>query len=322
MIRNTVACSLMLPFSVGSAYGSWQISGFARAEYGNGDRYTENGDSDRLGITKAAVKISTKNGNIKSALVVGTKGSRDGTTRGDINVKLAYIEMENIGGSSVSISAGLQPLLFGLKPNGFKGDRSIQSSVEYGAGANFPVARQAGPAIIAKADIGAINFRGGMFRFNKETSRALHESGASLNNNYFAQAYAKNVYNSGFYGVIGYESIFVDSSQKNEKITTVGLGWKNDLLDVSAERVTVDQSISNTIGDETYNVVELAIKPISKTTIYADYSEAEQAQVTTYRTGISYDYGDNTVITVEYSKDKYDTRSDIDSVDLRVAYNF
>jgi len=322
IFRGVYACGLMLPFVSMNAFAGWQISGFARAEYGNGERYTSNDDKDRLGITKAAVKVSTKHKNLRTAVVVGTKGTHDGTTRGDVNVKLAYVELGDIGGSGVSVSAGLQPLLFGLKPNGFKGDRSVQGGVEFGAGGRFPVARQAGQAIIANKDVGAVNIRAGMFKYNEATSRVLHENDASITDNYFAQIYAKNVFDSGVYGVLGYESIYVDSANKNKPIATVGLGWKNDFLDISAERTMIDQSISDTAGDETYSIVELAIKPLQKTTLYADYSEAERAAVKTYRTGVNYEYGDYTVLTLEYSKDRYDIRQDIDSVDVRVAVSF
>jgi len=320
--RGVYVCGFLLPFAVSNAYASWRISGFARAEYGNGKRYTENSDEDRLGITKAAVKISTKHKDLRTALVVGTKGTQDGTTRGDLNVKLAYVELGNIAESGVSVSAGLQPLLFGLKPNGFKGDRSIHAGVEFGAGGRFPVARQAGQAIIAKKEFGGFSFRGGMFKYNKATSRVLHESDASITDNYFAQIYGKNIFGSGLYGVVGYESIYIDSTTKNKPIATVGLGWKNDYFDVSAEQTTIDESISNTVGDETYNIVELAVKPLKKARLYADYSEAERAGVKTYRTGVNYNYGDHTVLTLEYSKDRYLAKSDVDSVDVRLAVSF
>jgi len=320
---SAIACSIMLPLATTSAYaGTWQISGFARGEYGNGSRYDRDEDEERFGITKAAVKVAHTHENLKGVVVAGTKGTYDGTTDGDMNIKAAFVKASNIAGSGVSISAGVQPLMFGLKPNGYKGDRSIHGSVEYGTGGGLPVARQAGTSIIANTKVGGVDLRGGFFKFRKSTSLALSNSGASIDDNYFVQAYAKDILSTGFYGVVGYESVFVNEDARSEAVTTLGLGWKNELIDISAERTTISEAISNTVGDENYTVLELAVKTSENTKVYADYSTTDKTNINTIRTGINYNYADYLMLSLEYSKDNYEDRPDVDSVDLRVTMSF
>jgi len=320
---SAIACGLILPLMTAEAYaGGWRINGFVRGDIGNGNRYERNDGENRFGITKAAVKLSRRQNNFKGVLVAGTKGSYDGTTDGDVNIKAAFVEARDIAGSGVTVSAGVQPLLFGLKPNGYEGDRSIHGSVEYGAGGGLPVARQSGPAIIAKADIGAVNIRGGMFTFRESTSFALHDSGASLNDNYFIQAYAKNLFGSGMYGVMGYESVYVNENARSEPITSIGLGWKWKYMDISAERISMAQDIADTVGNESYTIMELGLKTSTKTKLYIDYSETDRSRVNTLRTGINYRYSDYLEMSLEYSEDRYDTRKDIQSLDFRIAMNF
>jgi hypothetical protein len=300
------------------------IGGFIRADYGNGDRYPDSQGNDRLGVTKAALAVTSTYQNVKGVFVSGTEvtSEADGTTNGDVDIKDAFIVISKLGGSAINLSVGAQPLLFGLKPNGYPDDHTIQGSVEYGAGGGLAVARQAGPSIIVDADIGSVNLRGGFFDLDSGTSDALSTNGSSLTDNFFVQAYAKDIGGSGFYGVVGFESIYVNAQNDGETITSVGFGWKNSKFDISAERITLDKAINSTIDEESYTVVEAGFKVAEGFNVYADYSTADEAQFDTIRTGVNYDYNKHTSFTVEYSKDSFEFGEDFDSIDIRVAINF
>lgn len=327
--RVAAAITLMLPVqvyaqSIDLGDIDLSIGGFIRADYGNGDRYPLDQGEDRMGVTKSALAVTAEHENVKGVFVVGTEvtSEADGTTDGNVDIKDAFIEISNLGGAGITLSAGVQPILFGLKPNGYPDDHTIQGSVEYGGGGGLPVARQAGPSIIANADIGAINLRGGFFDVDSGTSASLSDNGSSITDNYFVQASAKDIIGTGFYGVLGYESIFVDAVNDGEAITSIGLGWTNDIVDISAERITLDQAVNNTADEESYTVIEASIKPSEKSNIYADYSEADEAGIDTLRTGFNYDYNKHTMFTVEYSKDRFEFGDNIKSIDFRITFTF
>lgn len=301
------------------------IGGFIRADYGNGDRYPENQGEDRLGITRAALAATATYENVKGVFVVGTEvtSEADANTDGNVDIKDAFIVISELGGSPFNLSVGAQPLLFGLKPNGYPADHTIQASVEYGAGGGLAVANQAGPSIIVDANFGAVNIRGGFFDVDSETSVTLSDNGSALTDNFFVQAYFSDIAGSGVYGVAGVETIYVDEVNDAESITSIGLGWKNDVFDLSAEYITLDETINGTVDEETYTVVEAAFKVTKALNFYFDYSTADVAEFDTIRTGLNYDYNKHTVFTIEYSQDNFElSANDVDSVDLRIAINF
>jgi hypothetical protein len=49
------------------------IGGFIRADYGNGDHYPDSQGNDRLGVTKAALAVTSTYQNVKGVFVIGTE---------------------------------------------------------------------------------------------------------------------------------------------------------------------------------------------------------------------------------------------------------
>ncbi|GAA6167205.1 hypothetical protein [Sessilibacter corallicola] len=310
-----------------------KVGGFIRADYGDGDRYSEEQGEDRLGVTKAALAAQSTYKNVTGVLVFGTEILTDGDedADGNVDVKDAFIVLNNVGDSAVSFSVGAQPLLFGLKPEGYPGDHSIQASIEYGAGGLFATSNQAGPAIISWVDFGEFTLRGGVFDLNSTyddvTFADFDDDGSSVSDNLFLQLRGTNIAGTGLYGVIGAESIFVDPENDGESITTVGLGWTNDVFDISAEFQQIDEAIIEAGGialddDETYLIVEASVKANDKLSFYADYSEADEVEFETFRFGVDYLYNKFTVLSAEWSQDEFDDGDDIDSIDFRIALKY
>lgn len=300
------------------------VGGFIRVDAGAGDRYGDATGEDRLGVSKAAVAVTAKSGPIKGVFVLGTEltTEQDETTDGDIDTKDAFIV---VGGDIFNVSAGAQPLLFGLKPAGYPGDHSIQASVEYGAGGTLATSNQAGPSIIANLSL----FQGGSLRLGVFDSQDYTPAGdvedatdgSSLGDNGFIQFRADDIGGTGIYGVLGYESRYVgDAVDSSEPIATAGIGWKNSVVDVSAEWFSLDQMITGTADDEEYLVIESAFT-IGDWVVYLDYSEADIQEIETIIAGLNYHYSKHFTFTVEISQDEI-VGVESESVDLRLTLNY
>ena len=318
-----------------------KVGGFIRADYGYGDRYPVSQGEDRLGVSKAALAVNTNYDGVKGVLVFGTEitTEEDATTDGDVDVKDAFIVLENIGNSGINFSVGAQPLLFGLKPNGYPGDRSLQGSLEYGAQGLFAVSMQAGPSVIFNADlINGVNLRAGVFDRNSYDPDIEIEDGASLIDSGFVQISLTDLFGTGIYGVVGGESLFLDLENDAEGIVTLGLGWTNDWFDFSTEVVglqdtIIENQLENSRGltldleeDEIYTIVEASIKPTKSTQLYADYSSARELELDTTRVGLHYNMNKHTLLTAEFSRDGFGEGEiqdeDITSVDFRIELSY
>lgn len=257
----------------------------------------------------------------------------DDQNDGNIDIKDAFIVFKNLGDSQVNISVGAQPLLFGLKPAGYPGDHSLQASIEYGAGGLLQVSNQAGPAIIASADVGDVNIRGGFFEMAPYTV-SEDEDGASLTDSFFIQAKSDNLAETGIYAVAGLERLFLNEDNDGELIITLGAGWKNEQFDVSVEYFSLDDgaayknffALSDDIAteDETYWVIETSLQANEALKLYADYSQATEIEFSTYRLGLNYQYNRYVVFSAEYAKDELDSEFDVDadSFDFRVELSY
>ena len=323
------------------------VGGFTRIDYGNGDRYPESQGEDQLGVSRAAVVVSAKHENVEGVFVAGTEilSNDDPNTDGNIDIKDAFLVLKEVGGSPVTFSVGAQPLLFGLKPNGYPSDHSLQPSVEYGAGGAFPVANQAGPSIIAYASSGDFTFRGGVFELSPYTTTIPDEDGSTITDNFFFQVKGENVGNTGLYGVLGYESVFVTPENDGEQIYTIGLGWKNDVFDVSLEYIELeaatafDRSVVVPIieglgdgeldgDDENYLIFETSVKASEDLSFYFDYAEAsELLELTTVRVGVDYWTSKYVKLSAEYAQDEFDNvapglQDDFSSVDFRITLEY
>lgn len=329
------------------------VHGFIRAEYGNGDRYSDADGSDRLGVQRSAIAVKAKYQNVTGVLAVGTEifsgADENGTFDGNVDVKDAFVVVENIGGSNFGVSLGAQPLLFGLKPAGYPGDRSLQESIEYGGAGAFAVSNQLGPSIIGFYNWDEnTNLRFGAFdlRVQESNNLPLIDDGSSLTDNLFIQLGSKSIAGTNWYGNLGFEQLYVGNTGDSETIWSAGLGWRNDKFDVSAEYISLDQAIAEAnlgavgggsqaaiglfSGDESYLITELTYYANEDWTIYFDYATADELDADTLRLGATYRYNKVLSFTSEYSNDDVEIlnlvtgeRDDkASSVDFRATIEF
>jgi hypothetical protein len=300
-----------------------ELSGFLRVDYGAGDRYDGVSGSDRFGVSKAALAGTATFENTSATLVLGT-GDLSGNTAGDFNgdvfVADAFITSKNVGGTKWTLSAGLRPILFGLKPNGFPGDRSLQGSIEYGGAGQFAVSNQAGAAVVATYPIfEGVTFEAGLF--DSDAGQLAPPDGSNIVDNNFAQVRFANIAGSNFYGVLGAERRYVGATNSSEPILDAGIGWAQGMFDISAEYVSLDQAITGTPGDESYIIIEGSVSPWDNVKFYADWAQAEEADINTARLGGVFGINRMLNFQLEYSRDD-GPLSDTDSVDARIAADF
>ena len=311
--------------------GEYEIGGWIRADYGNGDRYADADGEDNLGVSQAALLGKWTYENLEAILLLGgtnlTADSTDGD--GDVGIKDAFIVWREIGGSGLTLSAGAQPLLFGLKPNGFPGDRSLQPSLEYGGAGGFAVAQQAGPSVILSYAAGdRVTLRGGLFDTSSSTAAYFEATGlggidgSSVSKNYFAQLELQSGDEQGVYFALGYEGRYVgDEIDSTEPILDLGVGFKNKWFDLSVEYVQLDRNITRTLDDEAYGIAELTLMPTDRLQLYFDYAEAEERALETLRAGLRYQISKPLNFKFEYSEDELGNGS-IDGVDVRLELTF
>ncbi|WP_281556127.1 hypothetical protein [Thalassomonas sp. RHCl1] len=309
---------------------SFKFGRFIRADAGHGDRYGDGHGDDRLGITKAALAITSEYENITGVFVVGTEITSldDPNEDGDVDIKDAFIVIKDFGWQGFDVTMGAQPLLIGLKPEGYPGDHSIQGSIEYGAGDAFAFSNQAGPALTADwrySDTQRI--RVGVFDqkdyFNSgSVDVTLAEEGSDISDNYYLQWTGSSLFGSGFYANLVYESRYLGGMiNNNEDIWAAGLGWQQGAVDLSLEYVSLDKAFNATLKDESYLIAESSYAVSEKTGIYFDYSAADELDLKTYRLGLNYFYNPHTTFSVEYSEDDL-PGEDLESLDLRVSLHY
>ncbi len=307
------------------------FGGFIRADLGIGERYGDAHDDDRLGISKAAFAITPSYKNIKGVFVLGTEvttlNDTGGTEDGNIDIKDAFIIMKF---SAVDFIVGAQPLLFGLKPQGYPGDHTIQGSIEYGAGGAFATSNQAGPAVVANWPLNdSISLRVGFFdqkdyqdSGSKAATDPTVDNGSGITDNFLIQVTGTNIMGTGIYANVGLEKRYVgDTVDDSSNIVALGAGWKNKQLDFSAEYQQLDKAFNATDSDEDYLILESSYMPNSHYRAYIDYSRANELDLSTWRFGGNYHYNKHTMFTVEYAADDADG-DDVSSLDARITLSF
>lgn len=309
--------------------GEWSLNGWIWAEYGAGDRYSDADGEDSLGISEGALLGTWKYENVQAVLLLGGRNLTGDGSDGDFGIKDAFIIWDKIGGGALGLSAGVQPLFFGLKPNGFPGDRSLQPSLEFGGAGGFAVSQQAGPSVILHLDAGKrARLSGGAFDTSSTTAAYFAQTGlgsidgSTIEKNYFVQLEFGSK-ESGFYGVLGYEERYVGGAVDSSKpIVDVGLGFKGAALDLSVEVIQLDRTLTLTPDDEVYTIAELTITPNDRLGLLLDYAEAEEAQVETLRAGLTYRLQEPLLFHLEFSEDDFGDGNTVDSVDVRLEFNF
>lgn len=326
------SCSLFSSVACAAeeAKPSISVDGFIRADYGNGDRYSQARGEDRLGVSKAALGITATYEDIQGVFVAGTERLTDGNSDndGNIDIKDAYIVVGAGKETGFSFSAGAQALLFGLKPNGYPGDRSLQPSIEYGGAGAFAVSQQAGPSIIGNYKFSPkLSLRFGAFDLDADnaTGIAPPTDGSELTDNLFVLARGEDLIIPGLYAAAGVESIYVGGAiNDSQMIFSAGVGYKLGIFGASLEFVQLDGEIVGVTDNEQYVVAEFTVLPNSEWTVYADYSMADELDADTLRVGASYQLRKYLGLSFEYSQDSFDRTgaTDVDSVDVRLTFTY
>ncbi len=307
------------------------LGGWARIDYGIGnDRYGREKGGDRLGVSQYALVTSVQfNEDISFVGVVGGTVFSEGSSE-SFEIRDAFMVWDYfLAVEGLTLNAGAQPILFGLKPNGYPNDHSLQPSVEYGA-AGFAVSQQAGPSVYLTQKIYFMEDAGLMGKikigaFDHDEENTMGNDGSSLDKNYFVELKIDQLFLEGLYGVVGFEKRYTGADiDSSEPIFDVGLGFTNDLFDISFEYIDIDRDLINPAltDDEQYLVGELTIKPREDLSIYADWAKAEETDVETTRIGVSFDHESWLNYKLEVSRDDIRNGEDPESVDFRVTLSF
>jgi hypothetical protein len=301
------------------------FSGFVRADFGAGDRYPTAYGEERFGSSKDLLLLSATSEDVQAILDFGGTIFNDGVNNGSAGIKDAFIVVGANNKTGFSFSVGAQPLLFGLRPNGYPGDSSLQANIDYGADGGFAVSQQAGPAIIFNYKFTpGESLRFGAFDLAESNSANVTTAtnGSKIKDNLFLLWRGDNIADTGLYATAGAERIYVGLAggpnggigpvvDGVKTIFSAGVGLKNDILNASVEYIHLDADIVNTEAAEHYIRAHVEVTPIARWTAYADYSNGHELGASTYRIGANYQFRKHLVFTAEYSKDIYSSRNEL-----------
>jgi hypothetical protein len=303
------------------------FSGFIRADYGSGDRYPKSDGEDRLGISKSFLVLTADTEDVRAILDFGASALTDTDVNpsddGRVGIKDAFIIVGAGHATGFSFSAGAQPLLFGLKPNGYPGDSSLTPNIDYGAAGGFAVSQQAGPSIIGNYKFTPDeSLRFGAFdlvasnALNGFTTASKGSNGSKLKDNLFLLWRGGNLGASGIYATAGAERLYVGTANGQvvdtaKSIFSAGVGFKQGIVDASVEYIHLDKTIVNTASDEHYIRAAITVQPATDWTAYADYSNGHELGASTYRIGGSWQFRRHLALTLEYSKDQYKSSNEV-----------
>jgi hypothetical protein len=310
-------------------------SGFVRADYGNGNRYSVADGEDRLGFTKSLLLLSATTQDIQAILDFGGTGLSQQFGGSDIGIKDAFIVIgagnAAADATGFSLSAGAQPLLFGLRPNGYPSDSSLQPNIDYGNNGAFAVSQQAGPAVIGVYKFTPdISIRFGVFDLAESNTgnTTTAGSGSKIGDNNFVLLRGGNLGGTGLYGTLGFERIYVGVTggplgtqgggpvggtqiDDSKNIYSGGIGYKQGIFDASVEFIHLDAAIVNTQSSERYIRAHVAVNPAPEWTAYADYSNGNQLGASDYRIGGVWQFRKHLAFTAEYSKDVFKSSNSV-----------
>jgi hypothetical protein len=294
------------------------FSGFVRADFGTGDRYPTAEGEERFGSSKNLLLLSATTEDIQAILDFGGTIFNDGVNNGSVGIKDAFIVIGANNKTGFFWSVGAQPLLFGLRPNGYPGDSSLQANIDYGADGGFAVSQQAGPSIIGNYKFTPDeSLRFGAFDLAESNAGNVTDggtNGSKIKDNLFLLWRGENIAGTGVYATAGAERIYVGLAggplgasgpvvDGSKTIYSAGVGWKNDLVNASVEYIHLDANIVDTADDERYIRAHVDVTPIPLWTAYADYSNGHELGASTYRIGGFWQFRKHLKFTAEYSKD-------------------
>jgi hypothetical protein len=305
--------------------------------------------------------LSATTEDVQAILDFGGTIFNDGVDNGSAGIKDAFIVIGANNKTGFSWSVGAQPLLFGLRPNGYPGDSSLQANIDYGAAGGFAVSQQAGPSIIGNYKFTPDeSLRFGAFDLAESNSANVTTAtnGSKIKDNLFLLWRGTNIANTGIYATAGAERIYVGLAggpngglgpvvDGSKQIYSAGVGFKNEIINASAEYIHLNANIVNTASDERYIRAHVDVTPVPHWTAYADYSNGHEVGASTYRIGGVWQFRKHLGFAAEYSKDTYrstngvyagsrdvegggvvpvygmtPTPANVESVDLRATFTF
>lgn len=300
--------------------------GWINADYSysaDQDRIPAGGGHDQLGVGQTAFGLRGNQGKIHGVLVIGGSAmSLDNAGADNFAVRDAFFIYEDRKDNNFKLSVGAQPLLFGLKPNGYPGDRSLRASLEYGAMSSYNVAQQGEKAVRLDYVTSYGDIELSVFDTAEGKSDAT-KKGSSIKDNYSLQFRPKNLYVKGLFGNIGVQNRYLASKDTGRQITSVGLGYEAKHFTLTAENLLIQSGyITGLDKQETVSVVELDIRNWNEVFWgYIDWSHAKEQDKTTQRVGLVYEFARNATFQTEYSKDEGGNK-DSEGFDMRVQFRF
>lgn len=301
------------------------VFGWINVEYGRSSSDEVLGEKkgdDRLGVQQSAIGVKVTKGKYEGAIAIGgdnlSSGDGDGS---NFAIRDSFIVYNNKKDGNFKISVGAQPILFGLKPNGYPGDRSIRPSLEYGGAGAYNVGFQG--LTSAKFDyyLSGLELNLVLFDTNETDGTAEADSGSSIEQNTALQVRFKDLGVNGLYGSIGQEKRYLGSTDKSEAITSIGLGYDHKYFDLSIEQISLHKQFTGTEDDESILVTELTGKICKDLIVYVDLAQAKESELKTSRQGIKYNLDEISSLQLEYGKEER-ASSKPETYDLRWQIKF
>lgn len=323
------------------------LGGWARLDYQYGDRSGKDAGYDTLGISRASAQTTVSYDNWDLFMNIGATAvsSGGGFDSNGVVVADLFMNWNNVGGSNVLLRGGAQPMLFGLKPNGYDADRTVVGSIEYGAAGAFAVSNQANAALrfVAPFLDEMVQLEGGLFDSSINTSPVTGKvRGSTIWQNAWGQIRVNKLGIDGLYAVAGVQGVYVGTTgpaaapvriNKVRPIYDAGLGFDNGMFNVSVEYIHLhedivgsDQLVGGTAGvqesgHESYLIAEAGAH-FGDFELQADYSRGHRLKAHTGRFGLLYQLNPFVNMRVEYAHDFLANRNDVESINARLTLSF
>lgn len=279
--------------------------------------------NDQFGVGQSAFGLSGNQDKIHGVLVIGGSAmSLDSAEAGNFALRDAFLIYDDVKENNFKLSFGAQPLLFGLKPNGYPGDRSLRPSLEYGAMSSFNVAQQGEKAVRLDYVTSYGNIDLSLFD-TAEGKNDATKKGSSIIDNYSLQFRPKNLFATGLFGNLGLQKRYLAEKNEGRDIISLGLGYEAKYFSLTVENLLLESGYIPALNKkETINVVEFELRNFSEVFwTYYDWSHAKEQNKNTHRLGLVYEYASNTTFQAELSQDKGGNQ-DSEGFDMRVQFKF
>lgn len=267
----------------------------------------------------------------------------------NVGIKDTFIEVASINNTKFGMSIGAQPLLFGLKANGYPGDRTITPSLEFmsifgqvGAGGtiasrSFAVSQQAGPSVKFTYNLDQKNrVVFGAFDTAERTS-AARNSGSSVHQNLALYYKAEDFLGTAVQFFAGamtrYIGKAVDGTTDigvSRPIYDLGAGYSFGPFDLSLEAISVHKDFAGTTDDEMLLIAETEFHFDERNSVYLDYGSAQKLEIKTLRAGVKHQIDKPLLFQAEFSQDTFEkgmltaagAKSAVESFDVMLKYVF